>query len=199
MNAKKIRTRTKEIKKRFVIAAEGSVTEKDYFYIIRRLCNNAFIVDIVEGSLQSSPSNRLKQLKRKLENLKINKKDEAWLVTDKDQWEEKDFSEVKQWALSDDRYNFAISIPQFELWLGLHFENCWPSSPRKCIENVKKHLPNYSKDISFTDLDLDKVKTAIKNAKEHYCQFGDDWSNISSWTNVHLLVSSMLKAANMYD
>ena len=110
---------------------------------------------------------------------------------------EKDLSEAEKWASSDGRFGFAISVPKFELWLLLHFEERWPNSSRQCDEIVKKHLPYYNKSIYAGDLDLDKVRTAIRFAEARCHHYGNDWSKMSSWTNVHLLVINMLKAANM--
>ena len=46
----------------------------------------------------------------------LRKKDEDWLVVDKDQWTDDQLMKLYEWFQKTDNYGFALSNPKFEYW-----------------------------------------------------------------------------------
>ncbi len=57
----------------------------------------------------------------KKESLKSS--DEAWLIADRDQWDENQLNQLYAWSTIQKNFGFALSNPKFEYWLLLHFED----------------------------------------------------------------------------
>ena len=49
--------------------------------------------------------------------------DEAWIVIDRDEWTEEQLARLHQWSNERTNHGFALSNPNFEYWLILHFED----------------------------------------------------------------------------
>jgi len=72
-----------------------------------------------------------------------------------------------EWARQKDNYDFALSNPNFEYWLLLHFEDgktCLSAS--KCLNRLKKHLPNYDKEIDSKKITREHIKNAVRRAQQ---------------------------------
>lgn len=76
--------------------------------------------------------------------------------------------QLHDWQSREDNYGFALSNPKFEYWLLLHFEDGKAvNSAKHCYDRLGRHLPNYKKnDISSHNFTQEKIKTAIKHARE---------------------------------
>lgn len=96
----------------------------------------------------------------------LKKSDEAWLVVDKDAWPEDQLRQLMAWEQKKENYGFALSNPNFEYWLLLHFEDGKGSlSASECLNRLKKHLPNYHKEIDTKRITRDHIDQAILRAK----------------------------------
>jgi len=136
----------RKIKKMFVVAAEGSKTEKQYFEGMFQYLNSVISVKCLKGNTHSSPKHVLKRMKKYLSEEKFLDIDEAWLVVDKDAWSDNQLKELYEWSKTESNYYFALSNPKFEYWLLLHF------GPQECSERLKKYLPGYNKGVDVNKL-----------------------------------------------
>lgn len=120
--------------------------------------------------------------------------DEAWLVVDKDDWGEDQLEPLQQWVLEKPQKGYkrgiALSNPDFEYWLLLHFENTSVRNRDDCLSRLKKHLPNYNKHIEPGKYSESRVRAAIERAR------GRDNPNARAGghSTVYLLVSDMLES-----
>jgi hypothetical protein len=124
----------------------------------------------------------------------LSKTDEAWLVVDKDDWTDGQFRELQQWTKKNINYGLALSNPNFEYWLLLHFEDGKKiANSHECLMRLKKHLPNYKKDIDNKKFTLELIKRALERAKQRDIHQGNALPQIWS-TSVYRLVEKILNS-----
>lgn len=89
-------------------------------------------------------------------------------------------------------YGFALSNPNFEYWLLLHFEegNGIVNS-QECLTRLKRYLPNYKKDIDTKKFTFDLINSAITRAKQRDKKKVEDLPVLWS-TTVYKLVERIL-------
>ncbi len=152
-------------KKLFIISTEGQKTEPEYFEIFDN--RNAIIkVKCLKSGKDSSPLRVLKRMEKYIKEESLLDTDEAWLVVDRDQWTEKQLSELNQWAEKKENHGFALSNPKFEFWLLLHFEDVKSVKTSKdCTAKLKKHIPDYDKSINPDKITDKMINDAITRAK----------------------------------
>ena len=178
-------------RKLFLVASEGECTEPCYFEKLRDLSNQVVIRSIPHK--HSSPKHVLKAMKDKLKSEPIGENDEAWIIMDKDRWEDSALMSLFNWAEKKNQHHVAISNPCFELWLLLHFEeatNC--DTVQKITDKLRRHITAYNKKIPGDKITLKNVKEAILRAKAH------DHSKEaaipgSGTTQVHRLVEKIME------
>lgn len=181
---------TRRYKRLFVISTEGSVTEPQYFNMFNNDTTVLHVKVVHNGA--SDPGNVLKEMKKHLKKYDLEKNDQAWLVIDKDQWQETQISPLNTWSTTDEKYGFALSNPKFEYWLLLHFEEpSGISSPRNCSDKLKRHLPGYDKKIDDRKL-RPSILTAIDRAKRQDSPPCRDWPRRTG-TTVYRLVEELIK------
>ncbi len=154
---------TRSYRKMFVLSTEGKHTEPEYFQMLK---NEKAVIHIKCLNRRSSdPKSVLKEMRQYLKKESLRNNDEAWLVIDKDQWTDEQLNVLYKWSETDLRYGLAVSNPQFEYWLLLHFENGNKiTSSKNCLEKLKKYLPDYNKHLQYVSL-RDKVEDAIIRAR----------------------------------
>jgi len=149
---------TRSYNKLFIISAEGEQTEPQYFAMLNSMSKSR--VTCLKNIHGSSPSQILKIIQNGLKNKNLRKGDEAWIVVDRDSWEIDDLNSLVEWQNKKGNYHLALSNPKFEYWLLLHFEDGKGiRSIRNCEDRLKRHLPNYNKDIQVL-----KIKAGIRDA-----------------------------------
>lgn len=179
-------------KKLFVIATEGAETEPQYFSIFSHEERSVIRIKCLRGQHDSSPDHVLKRMKRYIKQEALKKSDEAWLVVDRDHWNEEQLKELLRWVDMEESYGFALSNPNFEYWLLLHFEDGdGVTGSHSCIKKLKKHLPNYSKNINPGDFPHERVLRAIDRTRKRDSPPCKDWPR-SSGSTVYRLVSRIL-------
>ncbi len=179
-------------KKLFVIATEGAETEPQYFSIFNHGERAVIRIKCLRGKHDSSPNRVLKRMKEYINQEALKKVDEAWLVVDRDLWSNQQLGELLRWKEKEDNYGFALSNPNFEYWLLLHFEDAdGVTGSRSCTEKLKKHLPNYSKNINPRDFPRERVLQAIDRAHKRDSPPCEDWPR-SLGSTVYKLVSRIL-------
>jgi len=183
----------KTYKKMFIIAAEGSKTEPQYFNGMFRSLNAVINVKVLKNNTHSSPRHVLKKMKKYLSEENFKDIDEAWFVVDKDKWTDTQLNELNEWSKKEDKYGFALSNPKFEYSLLLHFEDAkGVSTSQKVSERLKKHLPNYDKSVDVGKLE-GKLDDAIRRAKQKDNPPCSAWPK-SAGTTVYKLAENILKA-----
>ncbi len=179
-------------RKLFLIATEGVKTEPQYFAIL----NDRYAVihvDCLKSNYHSSPLQVLKRMKNRLKRKTLKNSDEAWLVVDKDQWQDEQLAQLHAWSQDADNYGFALSNPKFEYWLLLHFEDgAKISSPSECSVRLKKHLPDYDKGLDGRKITSGMLEDAIHRAKVRDNPPCEDWPRTFGSTTVYKLVENIL-------
>ena len=141
----------------------------------------------------SSPLQVLGRMKNyiKQEGLKVS--DEAWLIVDKDQWSEADLNQLHAWAEERVNYGLAVSNPQFEYWLLLHFEDGHDiANAQDCMTRLKRHLPHYDKGVEVERVTAASIEAAVKRAEQRDNPPCKDWPRKPGSTTVYRLVRKIL-------
>ncbi|MGA2219590.1 MAG: RloB family protein [Terracidiphilus sp.] len=147
-------------KRMFVIVAEGTVTEQEYFPLL----SEELIVHVKCLGNRSNlpPKEALKRVRDYIRKESLRKSDEAWVVVDRDSWPEEHLIALHTWAQSRDNYGFALSNPKFEYWLLLHFENAnGVTTSYDCDIRLPIHLPTYDKHIEPQHFPIERIRTAV--------------------------------------
>jgi hypothetical protein len=174
-----------------LIATEGKETEPQYFNIFKNRKNiNVRILPTKKG--KSSPIHVRKRMMKEIKDKGIGEHDYAWLVIDRDKWEEEHLNQAYSWSISKNNYGLAISNPKFEYWLLLHFENGNDiGTSKECHERLKQYIPEYEKNNIDQDLfSIERIEYAIRNAKIRNNP-GEKWPLIVG-TTVYKLVEILL-------
>ena len=179
-------------KKLFVVSVEGSKTEPQYFAIFNQPQSIVLVKCLKRPSTESAPIQVLKKMESYLRKESLRKTDEAWIVVDKDDWTKDQLRDLFKWAKKSDNYGFALSNPHFEYWLLLHFEDGKGiASSQECLTRLKRHLPNYKKDIDGKKITLELIDKAISRAKQRDVNRSNDLPQIWS-TTVYKLVEKII-------
>lgn len=152
-------------KKLFVIATEGKKTEPAYF---RMLADSSKLVKIkcIKGDAKSAPGYVLKRMALCLQEEDLQKGDEAWIVIDQDQWEEHQLETLFVWEKATENRGIALSNPNFEYWLLLHFEEGTKlAHAEDCSRRLKKYIPGYDKGIDSGHFTSEQVRQAVERAR----------------------------------
>jgi hypothetical protein len=180
-------------KRLFVIIAEGTVTEQEYFPLL----NEDLIVQIkcLKGRSNLPPKKALRRAQEYVRKEGLKKSDEAWVVVDKDSWPEEHLVELHAWAQSHRNYGFALSNPKFEYWLLLHFEDAnGVITGDDCDRRLIKHLPGYNKHIEERHFTRDRIQAAVARAKNRDKPTCADWPR-KPGTTVYRLVEKVLESS----
>ncbi len=177
------------------ISAEGQ-TERDYFQMdVFRKLNVSIRFPKNVSLTRTNPAVILQRLKKELESSGLRKGDEAWVVVDVDEWDEKEFAKLLNWSQSNSQYHLAISNPKFELFLLLHFEEgigCTTAS--KVDETLNRYMHDYDKHIKSSQFDIEAIQHAVKHAEAKRMTQADEIP-VPGITDVYKLVQHLLKAS----
>ncbi len=178
-------------KKLFVLATEGAETEPRYFKMFQ---GDGSVVHVhpLKGKNRSAPPQVLRRMDAYLRKEGLRPEDEAWLVVDTDQWTEEQLRQLHQWSQSKANYGLAVSNPQFEFWLLLHFEDGnGVGTSRECVARLKRQLPEYQKGAVDVKQFADRVAEAIERAHRRDTPPCGDWPRTTG-TTVYRLVQSLM-------
>lgn len=121
--------------------------------------------------------------------------DEAWIVVDRDNWPEKPLDRIEEWAKSSEQYGLALSNPNFEYWLLLHFEDGFNiKSPRDCLSRLQSNIPDYDKGIDPRHYSLERTHEAVRRAELRDQPRCEGWPRRLGTTTVYILVERLLQA-----
>ncbi len=178
-----------------MLAVEGTKTEPQYFSVFNQ--QGPITVKCLSRPRGNDPLHVLGRMKRYLKKQDLKNTDQAWLVMDMDQWTEDHLVQLHSWAQEQQNYGFALSNPNFELWLLLHFEAGTDiSSSLECINRLRQHLPHYNKRINSRTFSRDQVKQAVQRAKRLDTPPCHDWPRVSGSTTIYTLVEKILVYCN---
>jgi hypothetical protein len=179
-------------KRMFVIVAEGTVTEPEYFPL---LGDNIIVhVRCLKSRKNLPPREALKLVQEHLRKEELRRNDEAWVVVDKDSWLDGHLVELHAWAQSRPNYGFALSNPKFEYWLLLHFEDAvGVQTAGECDRRLIKHLPGYHKHIESQHFPAESIHAAVTRAKKRDNPPCEDWPR-GPGTTVYRLVEKILQS-----
>jgi hypothetical protein len=168
----------------FVIATEGSETERQYFTGLqeRDLCDRSRVhIEVIatpwaEGT--SSPQHVFARLDAFASRYQlVDGLDELWVVIDVDRWPEQQLSEVAQ-QCAQKRYFMAVSRPCFELWLLLHI-TADVATIRTCADcevALRRLLGAYNKSrLDQEPYTLAAIESAIARARAMDTSEADRW------------------------
>lgn len=168
---------------------EGVVTEPEYFNMFNG-AKTVIHINCLKGDSGSAPRHVLRRMNDYLKAKGLLKSDEAWLVIDRDTWPDTAIGELYEWTKSKNNLYFALSNPNFEFWLLLHFEDgSGIVSSHDCKVRLTRHLPNYDKSIDVSRLQSG-VQDAVARAKRRDNP-RRSWPQ-STGTTVYRLVESIL-------
>ena len=177
----------------FIVAAEGDKTEPQYFRMMNSINKSVIHFKCLKNLHGSSPKHILKIMKDHIKANGLNKRDEAWLVVDRDDWTEDQLKALVEWTKEKESYHLGLSNPKFEYWLLLHFEDgTGIKSSRHCSERLKVHLPNYNKDIQENKI-RSRILDAVSRAKKKDTPRCKTWPN-KSGTTVYRLVEKVFSS-----
>lgn len=180
-------------KKRFIIAGEGSVTEKQYFNMLKG--NALVLIEVLPHANKSAPRYLLKTIERKLCKSKLRDGDEAWCVCDTDKWTDEQLDELHEWSKQSENYGLAVSNPNFEFWLLLHFEDGNKvKTSGDCKVRLEKHLSRNGKSIDTRKFKEEKVAIAIERAKNRDRPPCESYPKSQKQTTVYRLVEKIIAA-----
>jgi len=183
----------KRYRRLFVISTEGSKTEHRYFAVVNNLVADCRVY-CIKGDNAGSPLRVLKRMQTYLKRKGIKAPDEAWLVVDKDHWEDRQLSPLHQWSRENSRHGLALSNPNFEYWLLLHYEDGTRiASSDECSRRLQQHIPNYDKAINRHDITLARINEAIRRAKSRDHPRCADWPRSPGGTTMYRLMERILK------
>lgn len=178
-------------RKLYVIAVEGVKTEPQYFSLVSNL-QAVVHVTCLKDKHDSAPPQVLRRMTKHLREQNLRNSDEAWLVVDKDSWTDPQLRELHQWSLKAGNFGFALSNPNFEYWLLLHFEEATGiSSAHDCASRLRNHLPDYDKGINARRISRAMIEEAISRASGRDTPPCEDWPH-NVGTTVYRLVRKIL-------
>jgi len=180
-------------KRMFVIVAEGTVTEREYF----QLLNDASIIHVkcLKNRNNLPPREALRCVQEYVRKEGLKKADEAWVVVDKDSWNEEHLTELHNWAQSHSNYGLALSNPKFEYWLLLHFEDATGViTSEHCDTRLARHLPGYNKHVDGRKFTTAGIHAATDRAKRRDNPPCTDWPH-NPGTTVYRLVEKILASS----
>lgn len=143
----------------FIIATEGSKTEKQYFSMFGNRKCQVHIIPNEEN--RSAPAYILEQLKEFKKEHQLKGDDELWLMIDVDRWGDKQLSSVAAQA-GHNKFELAVSNPCFETWLYLHCDDLDHEPIR--ADAMKQKLRDLLGAYNSSNLDLEQFAENIENA-----------------------------------
>lgn len=179
-------------KKMFIIVAEGTVTEQEYFQLLT--VDSIIHIKCLRNRSNLTPKEALLRVREHISREGLRKTDEAWVVVDKDSWNEEHLDELHKWAQARSNYGFALSNPKFELWLLLHFEDAkGVRTSEECNKKLAKHVPGYNKHVDGQKFTHERIKAATDRAKKRDIPPCADWPR-NTGTTVYRLVEKILES-----
>lgn len=198
-------TNTKQQFNLYLILSEGKKTERDYFkyvdIIFRENRANEICYDLrtFKPAANNNPSGLMNRMNKIISDKKYKRNYNAWLVFDRDQWDESEFRAVEDWERKNPRRHLAFSHPCFEYWLLLHFEDVSGNITNdEIVHRLKRHIPDYDKSIPRGVVTIDNIKRACRTAsmKHKLCPDLLNYNGSTVYRLIEMLASEV--GINLY-
>lgn len=165
MNSRNNQIGKRPQKKIILLFTEGTDCEPQYFKEISTL-QNTVSFDLKHNLAKSKKRNPA-ALVTIANNVEARRSyNEIWIVHDKDSWTAEQFKKVETWKSKSKIHKSAVSVPKFEYWLLLHFEDGNKTNTSQEVDRkLRKYMPKYDKKIPAGQFSLDQVKTAISRSQ----------------------------------
>lgn len=176
----------------FLLAVEGRRTEREYFALLNSAFSTAKL-ECIPGKNRSAPKAVLKRMEERLEAEGLEEGDEAWIVVDRDHWEEPHLDELHAWSQETGNRGFALSNPKFEYWLLLHFEDgAGLRGAGDCDRRLRAYVPDYRKSLASASITESGIREAIRRARSRDKPPASSWPREPGQTTVYRLVERIL-------
>lgn len=151
-----------QLKRVIVIAAEGEITEPEYFQHLNSMSETAYFHIVANHGEGSSPRAVLARMEDCLKEFPLGKDGEAWIVLDHDKWPDEAIESIREWTQTNKagKYHFAVSERRFEDWLKLHVEDDVAAQKK-----YRSMLCGHEKHILDGFVTKERVLHAIRRAK----------------------------------
>jgi hypothetical protein len=220
------KSKTDDTRKYFVVASEGADTERIYFEALRdgligqgitdKLIKIEFLKrDSEEERSESSHKKVIEQLDNYKKNYRLDKRDELWLVIDRDKQNNpiKNIADISK-RCEQKGYFLALSNPNIEFWLLLHLEYL-SNYTQKELDDFLKNKKNPNSKKSILEIELTKllggynksnydittillsVEKAIEQAKKLDTNLDERWIEGRLGTRIYRLVEKILLNENL--
>ncbi len=208
--AAKLKRQHKGIKsaERILIVSEGSKTEPNYINEIRQTLRlptaNIMVLPSEYGTCPLHVVNFAKDVflnGNPHSRIPPKSFEKIYTIFDRDEhdhfYEAIDLANSFNKTLRNDQRVFIefkpiVSIPNFELWLLLHFENCTVYMNRhQVIDKLKNHIHDYQKgNKGYFNLTRDNLEIASSRSKQIFKQnLARDENQL--YSNIHLLIEDL--------
>jgi len=176
----------------FLLAVEGRRTEREYFALLNSEFSTAKL-ECIPGGNRSAPQAVLRRMEKRLTAEGLEKGDEAWIVVDRDHWDETHLDALHAWSQEKGNRGFALSNPKFEYWLLLHFEDgVGIRSAGDCDRRLRAHMPDYRKSLASASITESGIREAIRRARNRDRPPTSGWPREPGQTTVYRLVERIL-------
>lgn len=170
---------TKSERRFFVVVCEGARTEpmylepyeKDCSLKDRSLRNTVKVEKTLDGE-NNTPKGLLSKAKGLKHNLGLGKKDQLWIVFDRDQNNVAEIKSVKQAAASA-KISVAESNPCFEVWLYYHYKSEYPTNAPMTQTGWKTYLGQQVGSVDYSEC-RHLVQSAINNVEGNRSSSADE-------------------------
>jgi len=131
-----------------------------------------------------------------MRDLDPNTRFEIWIVIDRDSWHPAELDMLVSWARKDPGRRFlALSNPNFEYWLLLHFEDAGRLNAKECVRRLRKYLSGSGKGVDARCLTPERVSRAIERGERRDNPPCEGWPRDLGTTTVYRLVKRIRDAA----
>jgi hypothetical protein len=178
-------------RKIFHMFTEGNRTEACYFDILRAVADQVTIKSYPSNH-KSDPTQVLAKAQKFIKESGLQHNEYVWIVVDVDNRAASLFAPLHAWEKTDPRFGLAMSNPNFEYWLLLHYDDGHKVADRKsCQKRLREHLPHFEKNqLTMDSINIKRVVKACERAEARERQCENIYKD--SYSTVYLPVKQML-------
>ena len=188
---RKRKCETRKPRRRIILSCEGNITEIQYFRHFENMRKDICIKFVNNRRHRSAPNFVLDDLKKYLDAEPLMRDDEAWVVIDYDDRSHETIQSVIDGLHKIGKNaHLALSNPNFEFWLLLHFDKgAGVQTKTQCKTKLSTFIPNYDKTVPSKV--FEHVEDAIARAEAIDRNSNSPWP-VKSGTTVYKLVKLLL-------
>lgn len=181
-------------RKLFIIVGEGEVTEREY---VKRFISDAYatVYKSPRGSHGGDAKRLVRQMREERKKHSPSTKaapTEYWIIADAEEENKNhNLEPLFDWVQEDENNHLAITYPQFENWILLHYRTSMSST--NPVHDLAKYIPgyaNHNKSIGNRITD-EQIHTALRNARIAGVVVTDRPTNMSQLSQGRAYFTSM--------